>query len=1286
MMELDIQLEPLPAIQRPLWLACELANEQPLYNEGEAFHLAGPVDLDAFRGALDALYDRHAAMRTLVLRDPAGLPHLALLPPGSFPLEQLDLRDQPRAEARRLGERAGEAALRRLFDMDTGPLVRASLIRCTGEEWIFVLVLHHLVSDDDSVRLLLDELGLLYRGVAPATPALAPFSAQRSLELPADDSQRRIALDYWARKIGTFAGMDIPSDRPSPDRFKFAGSRQPLPMEPAWFKRVQSTAMQLRVSPFAVLTAALSVVLGRLAQTEDVAIGTTANMRSEADAEDVVGYFMRTIPLRLRVNPDDTAAELVRQAQETIVEAIAHTLELDEILSVTGRSDFSQSLFPVALELHYEAGELRLPDVAATRLPLHSGTSKFDFTFHLYAAPDISSYLEYSTERYEEATARSVAGAFAALVDQLCVGTDRPVAGLTLEGLSGAGALDDWESGPDLDETDLAPLPEAVREQAARHPGQPAVVFESETLTFAQLMHHSDLLGAVLAAAGTSRGEAVGVAVRRSALQIAAAFGVWSAGAVCAALDPGLPEDRLRRMMRTAGIRVVLVDAHTAVLPAFADVAKISAHLTDHTARGPNQGLEVKIGADDIAYMIFTSGTTGDPKPVAVRHRSLAAFGQAMDRLIFRELPEHARVAVNAPFSFDASWQGTQLLRAGHTIYPVPDPVRADSVSMVEFLRQHRIEVLDGTPTHVAALVDAGLLRMPGSSLRVLVVGGEAVPSELWHSLAAADLTAVNVYGPTEFTVNATACVIEPGRPQPCIGRPLAGVTALVLDGRKRRVPAGFPGELHLSGAQLAAGYAGQPERTAERFLNFADGSRQYATGDLVRWRGDGTLDFLGRRDGQVKLRGYRIELEEIARVLRTARGVADAAAVVVNQGSPSAVLHAALVLSDPSTDLSAVRAFAARQLPGYMVPASFSVFLHLPRTSAGKLDLAAVADSASATASAPSASAPSTPTRRRLGVIWAGLLRRESIGDDDDFFAIGGNSLFATLLVRRVEAEFGIRLPLQTIFGNSTLAAMADALDSRRTAGISDNQDLVVPLANGSGGLPLVMFHPLGGSLFAYQPLLRMLPPEVPVWGVRSPTVAGAGEEHMDVTSMVRAYATQLSERLDKRSAALFGWSLGGLIALAVAAELERRGFQIEFVEIWDVGAGTENPLNESEMVSAALRAVYGDTKDVIERALPMAADVGTFRRSLEVIRHQTALFYNWQPGAIRADVHVVYGEPSLRDGSVVPTDWGRFTSGRWTEATVRADHYEMMQYPAVVESAQGLLARLRNRAGRES
>jgi amino acid adenylation domain-containing protein len=1260
-----------------------------VYNEAEAFRLAGAVDPDAFRRALDALYQQHAALRTVVVPDAAGLPQVAILPPGPFPLEQLDLRGQPLDEARRLGERAAEATVRRRFDLHSGPLVRGSLIRCGDQEWIFVLVTHHLVSDDDSVRLMFDELSLFYGDDTPAAPPGDLLRAQRSLELPAGHPQRAVDLEYWARTAGGFAGMDIPTDRPPPDRSTYAGSRHvlpmaPLPMAPGWFKRVQTTAMRLHASPFAVVTAALSVVLARLSQTEDVAIATTVNMRSEAEAEDLVGYFLKTIPLRLRIPEDGTAAELVRQAHETVMGAIAHTsVEFDEIVSAAGRADSSRSSpFRVALELHYEVGELRLPDVTATRLPLHPGTSAFDFTFHVYAVPGISGYVEYSTERFDEATAGGVAGAFAAvlrqLCDQLCDGTDGPVAGLTLEHVSDATVLAQWESGADLDETTVTPLPDAVRARAALHPDRPAVVFDSETLTFAQLVRHADLLGAALAAAGVSQGEAVGVAVRRSGTQIAAAFGAWSTGAVCAALDPDLPEDRLRRMMHTAGIRVVLVDLDTAARPAFAGVTTIPAHVDGHGLSG---GPVAKASADDTAYLIFTSGTSGDPKPVAIRHASLSAFGQAMDRLVYGELPEHARVAVNAPFSFDASWQGTQLLRAGHTIYPVPDPVRADSESMVEFLREHRIEVLDGTPTHVASLVDAGLLQL--TVLRVLVVGGEVVPVGLWRSLAAADLSAVNVYGPTEFTVNATGCRIEPSRPHPTIGRPLAGVTARVLDPQKRRVPVGFPGELHLSGLQLAVGYAGHPERTAERFLTGADGSRQYVTGDLVRWRGDGSLDFLGRRDGQVKLRGYRIELAEIARVLRSAPGVADAAAVVVGQGSPSAVLHAALVLADPAPELSAVRAFAATQLPGYMVPASFAVLPRLPRTTGGKLDLAAVAGSARSALSVPSTSSPSTPTRRRLAAIWAALLECQSVRDEDDFFALGGNSLFASRLVRRVETEFKVRLPLHTIFGNGTLAAMADALDALDSRGTTagmpggDSRDLVVPLVAGNGEPPLVLLHPLGGTLFAYQPLLRLLPPEVPVWGVRSPTAAGAGEEHPDVTSMVRAYATQLCERLPGRSASLFGWSLGGLIALAVAAELEQRGFRIGFVEIWDVGAGTEEALDESEMVRSAFRAVYGDG------AQPgrVAIDDRLLEANLQVIRHQTALFLNWHPASIRADVHVVYAEPSLRDGSVVRTDWGRFASGHWTEATVRAGHYEMMRDPAVAESAQGLLARLRNR-----
>ncbi|QMU71700.1 non-ribosomal peptide synthetase [Streptacidiphilus sp. P02-A3a] len=1324
-METDQLLSALPAIQRPMWLACAMAPDLPVYNEAECFRLEGELDRPALIEALDTLYLRHPALRSVVLeRD--GLPYLAALPAGPFPLEESDLRDLPPARARRLGEQAAWDAARRTFDLGTGPLARARLIRCADQEWLLVLVLHHLVSDGDSFRLLFDQLSAQYAGMASAAPQGDPVRAQRSLEAPPDSPTAQADLGYWRDQLADLPErLPIPTDRPLSGYPDQLGERLQLPLEQHWFERVQTTAAALRSSPFAVVTAAVSAVLARLARTEDVVIGSSVNMRSEVEAEELVGYFMKTVPLRLRVEEAVPAAELVRQAQATVLDAMSHcSVELDQMVSALGRPGAGHAqLFQVALELHYEPSELDLPGIGVSRLPVHPGTAKSDFTFHFNATPGVPSFLEYRTELYDQQTVRGLADAVIVLLAGLCAEPTLPVRELPLDDGRQAALQRPWETGPALVGAE-APLPEAVRERAARHPGRPAVVHGPEELTYRQLVRSADLLGADLAAVGVAPGDVVGVSMRRSAAQVSALFGTWSAGAVCAVLDPDLPEDRLRRMMGAVGIRTVLVDADTAVLPAFAEVNRVPARpaptADQPTADQPTAPV-AKVTPDDTAYVVFTSGTSGDPKPVAVRHLSLTAFGQAMDRLVYAELPEPAQVAVNAPFTFDASWQGTQLLRAGHTVHPVPDAVRADPEAMVRFLRDHAVDALDGTPTHIAALVDAGLLDRPGHPPRVLVVGGEAVPAGLWRRLAAAEVRAVNVYGPTEFTVNGTGCLIEDGAARPVIGRPLAGVTAQVLDPGLRPVPIGFPGELYLSGPQLAAGYVGQPERTAERFLVAPDGSRRYATGDVVRRRGDGSLEFLGRRDGQVKLRGYRIELTEIAGVLRAAPGVADAAVVVLGQGGPAAVLHAALAPADPAPRIEQVRAFAATRLPGYMVPASFALLPQLPRTASGKVDTARVAALARTRPASAPADSPSTPARRRLALIWSRLLERDRVDDHDDFFALGGNSLLASRLVRQVEAEFGARLPLRAVFGHRTLAAMADVLGTgaESAAGRDDDHALVVPLTPAAdagpvpdgtpvpdGQVPLVVLHPLGGSLLAYQPLLRLVPPTLPVWGVRSPERAGAGQEPPDVTSMAVRYADELTALVPGRRLALFGWSLGGLIALAVAAELESRGVDVVSVEMWDCGVGTEEPIGDRESVRMALRAGYGDLGEsqgalladilslvpdgaavdeellsvIQDRARPLGtpADAAELPRHFRMIRHQTALFRDWLPTPVRAPLHAVYAEASLLDGSVARTDWRPHTSAPWTDSTVAADHYGMMRPPFVAELTRGLLARL--------
>jgi thioesterase domain-containing protein/acyl carrier protein len=495
-------------------------------------------------------------------------------------------------------------------------------------------------------------------------------------------------------------------------------------------------------------------------------------------------------------------------------------------------------------------------------------------------------------------------------------------------------------------------------------------------------------------------------------------------------------------------------------------------------------------------------------------------------------------------------------------------------------------------------------------------------------------------------------------------------------------------------------GYLNQPQRTAERFVAAPGGRRRYATGDVARWRADGAIEFLGRVDNQVKLRGYRIELDEVASVLREASGVRDAVAVVVSQPSP--ILLAALVLEDQDAAVEEVRAFVGERLPTYMVPAVFRVVPHFPRTPNGKLDHGKLAEKPVV---APVEAAPVSEVQHTLAAIWCRLLHRTRVDVTDDFFAVGGNSLLATWLVRELDSEFGIELPLQTVFSTRTLSAMATALETCSAEHTVDATGLVVPLATKGEGVPLIVTHPLGGALTSYEPLLRLLADNNPVWGIRSPEIAGSGDEPSQVSELVQRYTDELLDRIPARTMALHGWSFGGLASLALAEELEKRGVAVVFVEMWDCGLDISNPLGLPEMVPMAVRAAYGEHAATLvtplARALPRDAtpdhpqvrallaqasaaswaigSVDGFDRHLSIIARQAALFRTWMPTGVNASLHVVLAEDSLRTGSVHQTDWSPYTAAGWTEDVVRTDHYGMVRFPTVAESARGLLRRLR-------
>ncbi|MFT2019316.1 non-ribosomal peptide synthetase [Streptomyces sp. 796.1] len=1395
---------PLPALLRPLWFASRMAAGSAQYNEPAAFLVSGPLDVAALRRALDTVYRNQAALRTVVTGDDRA-PQVVFAPAGRFPLTETDLREHGPRRARELAVETAAAEARHPFDLDGGPLVRGRLLRCADQEWLLVVVLHHLICDGYALGLLFAEIGAAYAGNAGPAPAVDVLTAQHELATAAGDAERAADRAYWARQLADVpARMALPTDRQAPAAAPRSGRRIPIPLPSDWFATARAAASELRTPPFAVALAALGRTVGALADTTDVVIGTTVGVRAEAEAEDTIGYFLKTVPLRLHLPPERTVGAAVRHAHEVVLAAMAHTsCEFDDIVAAAPASDAARpELLQVALELQYAVEELELTGTSTSRVPLHTGAAKSDLTFHLNAAPGAPSELEYATELYEESTAHSLAAAFATLVTGVRAGGDArqdavPLDALPLDELpftdrTVRGTVEELARGVPLPELPWTVLPAAVRARALHHPERPAVVADPAdggppiTLTYAELVAHADVLAGRLVAAGVRRGAAVGILARNAAVRIAAVFGVWQAGAVCVTLDPDLPARRLRHMVAAVEVRVLVVEEgqDDAFAPpelprlhwthgAPSDVAPgVSSDAAPGASPGPSSGAPTATapagqapGPDDTAYVIFTSGSSGTPKAVAVRHGSLAAFAEAMHRLAFARLASDAgpplRVAQNAPPSFDASWQSVLMLGTGHTLYPVPSALRLDGKRFVSYLRDHRIDLLDATPTHAQHLVDSGLLEPGPAAPRLLVLGGEAVPQGLWTRLSAGPVRAVNVYGPTEFTVNATGCAIDADHPRPTIGRPLAGVTARVLDRRLRPVPPGFPGELYLSGPQLAIGYHGRPDLTAERFIATADtvatagtattttttpgtgpstgtavpGERAYATGDLARWLPDGTLEFLGRRDDQVKLRGHRIELGEVAETLRAAPLVADAAATVLDTGPAGPVLVGALVPAGPGLATDAVRDFAAERLPRHLVPAAYHVLEALPCSAAGKLDRSALHTLIAAAHTAPTANQETTsaPADSPLAGLWRELLQRESVRADDDFFALGGHSLLATHLAREAQAKLGVRLPLRIIFEHRTLAAMEAAIADRepppgtpapspqapptstptttatptraRTASAGSHR-LVTPLTPHREGAPLVLVHPLGGTLHAYEPLLRLLPPTLPVLGLRSPAMAGAGQEPASVPELARRYATELVTHTRLPALALFGWSLGGHGALALAAELERRGIEVTSVDLWDCGIGDWEPDGDQEALRLALNATYGagDTADrrrvldlvpegtvadeaALRRVLDLSGPPGdpdrdTLEHHFRTIRHQSDIFRGWRPDTcLRAPLHAVYASDSLRTAVVARTDWTPWTSGDWTEDTIEADHYSMMRPPRVVLAARGLLSRLHTR-----
>ncbi|HYR08117.1 MAG TPA: amino acid adenylation domain-containing protein, partial [Longimicrobium sp.] len=1099
---------PASFAQERLWFLDRLRPDSASYNLPEAQRFSGPLDAEALERALGEVVRRHEALRT-TFAEADGVPVQVIAPYEGFSLDVEDLSglDADAREAEVARQVADDAA--RPFDLAGGPLLRTRLLRLGHEEHVLLLCMHHVVGDGWSMGVLFHELAVLYAAYAAGEePSLPPpalqyadYAVRQRERLAGDALDREVA--YWRERLaGAPTLLELPTDHPRPAVQTLEGAQVSAELSTVLLGRLQALARGEEATLYMVLLAAFQLLLGRYAGSDDVVVGSPASGRRGSDEEALIGFFVNTLALRTDLSGDPTFRQLLRRVREVTLDAYEHQeVPFERVVEELHpeRSLSHSPVFQAMFTLHHGRGPrgalsaLRMERVAAGH-----GTTKFDLTLGVGVEEGFRATLEYSTDLFEPATAARMLAHLERVLEQVAVDPDAPLSALELaDAAERHQVVEEWNRTADDYPADHG-LAALFAEQAARTPDAVAVECGDAALTYAQLDDRSSRLAHHLVRLGVGPEVRVGICLERSLEMVISLLAVLKAGGAYVPLDPGYPAERLDFMLGDAGVSVLVTqEALRESLSPRAGIRVVSVDGEwERIAAEPVDAPASAAGPGSLAYVMYTSGSTGRPRGVCVEHRSVVRLVRGAR---YAELGPDEVILQGAPVSFDAAtfeiWGA--LLNGGRLV--LMPGTRPSLEELGRTLVRHKVTTLWLTAGLFQVMVDERLEDLAG--VRQLLAGGDVLPVDAVNRLRARfpSCRLINGYGPTENTT-FTCCYTVPaawsGSSLP-IGSPISNTRVYVLEGSLRPAPVGVPGELYAGGAGVARGYLNRPALTAERFVPDPfgkPGARMYRTGDRARWRADGTVEYLGRLDAQVKVRGFRIELGEIETVLRRHEGVADCV-VVAREDVPGDRRLVAYVVGDGMLDLDvdALRSHLRRSVPEYMVPAAFVVLRSLPLTPNGKVDRRALP--------APELAgeeeryvAPRTPAEEVLAGIWAEVLRVERVGVEDDFFALGGHSLLATRVVSRVRQLFAVELPLRVLFEGPTVAELAKAVAALRRAGLAQ----LPPL------LPVERRGPLPLS-FAQERLwfLSRMEPDSPFYNVPAAIRLGGA---LDASALERA------------------------------------------------------------------------------------------------------------------------------------------------------------------------------------
>ncbi|MGD7093980.1 non-ribosomal peptide synthetase DhbF [Bacillus subtilis] len=1226
---------PLSFAQRRLWFLHCLEGPSPTYNIPVAVRLSGELDQGLLKAALYDLVCRHESLRT-IFPESQGTSYQHILDADQAHPE-LHVTEIAEKE---LSDRLAEA-VRYSFDLAAEPAFRAELFVIGPDEYVLLLLVHHIVGDGWSLTPLTRDLGTAYAARCHGrSPEWAPLAVQyadyalwqQELLGNEDNPNSLIAgqLAFWKETLKNLPDqLELPTDYSRPAEPSHDGDTIHFRIEPEFHKRLQELARTNRVSLFMVLQSGLAALLTRLGAGTDIPIGSPIAGRNDDALGDLVGLFINTLVLRTDTSGDPSFRELLDRVRKVNLAAYDNQdLPFERLVEVLNpaRSRATHPLFQIMLAFQNTPdAELHLPDMESSLRINSVGSAKFDLTLEISedrladGTPNgMEGLLEYSTDLFKRETAQALADRLMRLLEAAESDPDKQIGNLDiLAPEERSSMVTDWQSVSE--KIPHACLPEQFEKQAALRPDAIAVVYENQALNYAELNERANRLARMLISEGVGPEQFVALALPRSLEMAVGLLAVLKAGAAYLPLDPDYPADRIAFMLKDAQPAFIMTNTKAADhIPPVENVPKIvlddpelAEKLNTYPAENPkNKDRTQPLSPLNTAYVIYTSGSTGVPKGVMIPHQNVTRLFAATEHW-FRFSSDDIWTMFHS-YAFDFSvWEIWGPLLHGGRLVIVPHHVSRSPEAFLRLLVKEGVTVLNQTPSAFYQFMQAEREQPDlgqALSLRYVIFGGEALELsrlEDWYNRHPENRPQlINMYGITETTVHVSYIELDRSmaalRANSLIGCGIPDLGVYVLDERLQPVPPGVAGELYVSGAGLARGYLGRPGLTSERFI--ADpfgppGTRMYRTGDVARLRADVSLDYVGRADHQVKIRGFRIELGEIEAALVQHPQLEDAA-VIVREDQPGDKRLAAYVIpSEETFDTAELRKYAAERLPDYMVPAAFMTMKELPLTPNGKLDRKALP--APDFAAAVTGRGPRTPQEEILCDLFMEVLHLPRVGIDDRFFDLGGHSLLAVQLMSRIREALGVELSIGNLFEAPTVAGLAERLEM----GSSQSAlDVLLPLRTSGDKPPLFCVHPAGGLSWCYAGLMTNIGTDYPIYGLQARGIGQREELPKTLDDMAADYIKQIRTVQPKGPYHLLGWSLGGNVVQAMATQLQNQGEEVSLLVMLDAYPNHFLPIKEApddEEALIALLALGGYDPDSLgEKPLDFEAAIEILRR----------------------------------------------------------------------------------------